>query len=156
MIQIHEVTYSETLAKEVAPLLERHWREIAHYQTAVPLAVDFGVYERASMQKRLLILTARDEGKLIAYCVFFITRSPHYTSTLYALNDVLYVVPEYRNTRTGLALIRESEKRLRERGCQRISWHVKEKNADGSLNPLGTILSRLGYAVEELHLGKLL
>lgn len=148
--------YSEALALEIAPLLELHWREIAHYQSAIPLEVDWGQYKRADATQRMVVVTARQDERLIGYSVFFLVHSPHYRTVLWGMNDVLYVLPEFRQSRVGLQLIRESERQLREVGCRRISWHAKPFNADGSDNPLYKILERMGYTIEEHVLGKLI
>jgi GNAT superfamily N-acetyltransferase len=155
-MKIIETRYTEAIAKEITPLLERHWREIANYQEVIPLAVNFEAYRQADAGGKLLVLVAREGDSMIGYSVFMLIRSPHYRSSLFAMNDVIYVLPEYRKGRTGLALIRESEKLLKARGCVKISWHVKDRNADGTPNPLSAILRKFGYELEEVSLGKLL
>lgn len=155
-MKIIETRYTEALAKELQPLLEKHWREIANYQSVIPLAVNWDVYRQADAGGKLAVLVAREGDIMIGYSVFMLVRGAHYRSSLFAMNDVIYVLPEYRHGRTGLALIKESEKLLRAKGCVKISWHVKERNADGTTNPLGAILRKLGYDVEEICMGKLL
>ena len=155
-MKIFEVRYTEAIAKEFEPLLEAHWREIANYQSVIPLAVNWEAYRQADAGGKLVILTAREGDKLAGYSVFFVVRSPHYSSSVFGMNDVLYVRPEHRHGRAGVALIRESERVMKARGCVKISWHVKERNADGSVNPLGAILRKMGYELEEVSLGKLL
>jgi GNAT superfamily N-acetyltransferase len=153
---IAEERYSTELARQMQPLLERHYREVARNQDLTPLDVNWAAYESGDAAGKLLILTARDEGKLIGYSVFYLVRSPHYKSTLWGMNDVLYVLPGYRQSGVGLKLMRESEHALRAKRCQKITWHVKEQNADGSPNPLQAILARRGYEVGELMMERLL
>ena len=155
-VVIHQESLTETFIHEVAPLLARHWREIALYQEDVPLDLDWKVYRRMNEEGTLLLIAARDEGRLAGYAAFFLVRSPHYKSTLCGMNDVIFVAPEFRKSHIGLRLIRESESLLSTRGVKLIRWHVKQFNADGTDNPLYKILVRLGYRLEELTVGKLL
>jgi len=141
---------SDGLFKEVKPLLYEQWREIANYQDEIPLDVDYDFYRKMEAQKKLVWLTARLDGELIGYSVFILIRHPHYQSTVFAMNDVIFVRMTHRKSRTGLALIRESERTLKALGARKISWHVKLSN------DLQRILSARGYATDEISMGKLL
>ena len=153
---VAEERYSQSLQEELMPLLKQHWSEIALYQGRIPLDVNWEAYRQHDSAGKLVALTARREGVLIGYSVFYLARSHHYQSTLSGINDVLYVAPEFRNSRVGLELIRESERAMKARNVVRINWHVKFKNADGTENHLSRILVRRGYQPEDLTLGKLL
>ena len=66
---------------------------------------------------------------------------------------MIYVPPGYRRSSTGLRLIRESERQLKEIAAGKIikvSWHVKTSNH------LQGLLTALGYAVDEVSMGKIL
>ena len=141
---------SDALFEEVKPLLYEQWREIANYQDEIPLDVDYDFYRKMEAQKKLVWLTARLDGELIGYSVFILIRHPHYQSTVFAMNDVIFVRMTHRKSRTGLALIRESERRLKALGARKISWHVKLSN------DLQRILAAKGYATDEISMGKLL
>ena len=141
---------SDALFDEVKPLLYEQWREIATYQDEIPLDVDYDFYRRMESQKKLVWLTARLDGELIGYSVFMLIRHPHYQSTVFAMNDVIFVRQSHRQSRTGLALIRESERTLKALGARKISWHIK------LTNDLQRILAAKGYAVDEINMGKLL
>jgi GNAT superfamily N-acetyltransferase len=147
--------YSRALADEFWPLLQKQWHEIANFKDSIPLDPNFSAYARADQEKRLLVLTARQEGQLIGYSVFFLVFSPHYQSTLFAINDVIYVSPEHRKGRLGLTLVRESERWVKSIATERqvrvkISWHVK------LCNDFHELLTRLGYEIEEQSMGKVL
>src|ERR1700685_2567393 len=124
-VLIASENYTEKLIIEMTPLLRRHWQEIATFKEHIPLDPDFPMYSRLDAACKLLTLTARVDDKLIGYCVFLLTRSGHYKSTLVGMNDVIYVEPEYRKGTVGLRLIREAEKRLKELGVVKVTWHVK-------------------------------
>ena len=137
--------------RDICPLLEKHWEEVALYRDRIDLDPDFTRYRMLEDAGGLVILTARMGGKLIGYSVFVVSDHMHYQSCKVASNDVLFVSFEYRHTTTtGLRLIRESEKTLKSLGVNRVLWHIKPKN-DWSL-----ILRHRGYDQEEIIMGKLL
>jgi GNAT superfamily N-acetyltransferase len=135
---------------EITPLLDKHYKEIALHQDAIPLAPDWARYASLEELGVLAIYTAREDGRLIGYSVFFVTPHIHYETTLVASNDLLFVDPEYRGGSTGLKLIRFSEQALKERGVKKVTWHCKFSNG------LQHLLNRLGYADEEVIVGKIL
>lgn len=136
--------------EEIAPLIEAHYEEVALHQDAVKLAPDWGRYRHAEQTRSLAVYTARDDDKLVGYSVFLLSYHLHYVHTLVAANDVLYLDPQYRKGSAGIKLIKHSEEDLRDRGVDRILWHVK------CGHDFRAILHRLGYADEETIVGKLL
>lgn len=135
---------------ELQALLALHYEEIAADKHAFPLSPDHGRYMSLERDGQILALAARAEGVLIGYSVFFVNTHIHYDKTLIAKNDVLYVHPEWRTSRAGLMLLRESERKLRERGVVKVVWHIKP-HMDWS-----AILERMGYHPVETLYGKLL
>lgn len=154
---------------EAAPLLLKHYREIASYQD-IPLEVDRAFYDAADAAGMLRIFTARVtpreaieqvQGRditiqigragsvLIGYACFIVRKSPHYASSLQAVNDVVYVDPTYRRGRSGIALLRFAENALRDEGIEIISYHCKTKHP-----ALSTILYRMGYDANEVMMMK--
>jgi GNAT superfamily N-acetyltransferase len=101
-------------------------------------------------QDKLLCITARMGDDLVGYSVFLITRHPHYVSTVFASNDVIFVREDLRASRLGLALIRASEREAKALGVRKLTWHVK------FTNDVGQLLGKLGYNRDELIMGKLL
>lgn len=150
LLRIERELCSDALIEEVKPLLVEQWREIANYQDEIPLDPDYGFYHRMEEQKKLLWLTARLDGELIGYSVFIIIRHPHYVSTVFAMNDVVFVRKSHRNGKVGLGLIRESERQCKAAGARKISWHIKLSN------DLNKILAAKGYQTDEMIMGKLL
>ncbi len=147
------ITSVESVANvrgEIQPLLERHYQELTVGKEVVVLEVDWDKYENLERMNMLSVVTARDEGVLIGYSVFFIYSHMHYKSLKAASNDVLFLDKEYRKGRAGLKLLKESEIQLARLGVRKITWHIKT-SLDWS-----KILLRMGYAQEELVMGKLL
>ena len=131
------------------PLLQAHWREIAHYQD-IELKPDVETYARLQAAGQLRCYTARDSGRLIGYVVFFVRPNPHYATSLQAHQDVLFVALDYRKGMVGVRLIRFAEQRLKAEGVQVIYHHAKRTNK------VGELLKRLGYElVDEIYAKRL-
>jgi len=135
---------------DMQALLVEHWNEIAHNKEDIPLAPDRSRYESMEANGRLLAIACREDGKIIGYSVFCVLYHMHYMTSLVGVNDVLFVSKEFRKTRAGLMLKRESEKRLKELGAVQIVWRIKPEN-DWS-----KILTHDGYEVLETAFSKLL
>ena len=132
---------------ELAPLLERHWLEIAHYPD-IPLAPDRAAYEKFERAEALRCYTARKEMVLIGYAVFFVHTNLHYSSSLQAQQDVLFVAPEHRGSSIGVRLIRYAERELGALGVQVIYHHAKRATN------VGRLLEHLGYELIDGLYGK--
>lgn len=131
-------------AKEgIALLLHAHWHEVGLSHEVMPLNPDWEKYQAAYEAGTLLIATARLDGALIGYNVFFIIPHIHYKTTMVAMNDVLFLQAAHRRGRVGMQLIAFAETVLRERGVVKVFMHVKKH-----LN-FGSLLGYLGYAPEE-------
>lgn len=140
---------SADLVGEIQPLLEAHWREVAHYQD-IPLAPDWGSYYTAEQAGQLRCYSARDCDELIGYVVFFVRPNMHYRGSLQAWQDVLFMAPEHRAGMAGVKLIRHAERRLAAEGVQVVYHHAKRTNR------VGELLGRLGYElVDEIYAKRL-
>lgn len=141
------ITYQREAARalwpEIRPLLARHWEEIASFDD-IPLDPDEERYNLMDEAGLMRCFTARADGVLIGYGVFVVGSNMHYRSSKLAVQDVLFVLPEYRRSRAGLGLIRFTGKQLREEGVLGVYQHEKTSHPQ-----LGAILSRLGYSVVE-------
>lgn len=146
----------EDVAEEICPLLEMHYQDLTAHKEFIKLAPDWDRYYQMEFLGRLAVFTARDDGKLIGYSIFFLDTLMHYKDTRVASNDVLYLHPNYRTGLGAIALIRlirfsESEiKKIAGEEKIRVLWHIK-KNHDFS-----PALHRMGYVDEEVIVGKLL
>ena len=143
MITYQREQVSDVLS-EIKPLLEMHWREIAHYQD-IPLEPLWDWYQRAPGVR---VFTARLNGELIGYVVFGIGPSKHYSGSIQAAQDILYLHPEHRAGRTGYKLIKYCDEQLRAEGVQVVYQHAKVAKDFGRLlvaigyEPVDTIYGR--------------
>lgn len=149
----HITVAPETIASmwdEMQCLLAEHYEEIAADKQAIPLAPNRERYASLEEAGNTFSLSARADGVLIGYSVFFVNTHIHYSRTLVAVNDVIFVSKEFRTSRAGIVLLKESERLLRERGVVKVVWHVKP------VLDWSAILERMGYSPLETLYGKLL
>ena len=121
--------------EEIKPLLEMHWREIAHYQD-IDLNPDWDWYLKFPGVR---VFTARRDGVLIGYAVFFVGPNRHYRQSIQAMQDILFLHPDYRGTTIGPRLVWYSDMQLKAEGVQAVYHHVKVAH------DFGPLLKRFGY-----------
>ena len=138
---------SEEVIQEIAPLFEAHYREIAHYQD-IPLSVDYAAYLRLEARGCLRIYTIRVGILLVGYAIFAVARSMHYSTSLQARQDILYLDPEYRHGRLGMRFIAWCDEQLRAEGVQVVFQHIK------AAHNFGPMLERLGYELIDHMYGR--
>jgi hypothetical protein len=143
------------VVEDVQPLLALHYEELTLNKERVKLDPMWERYAQleASHRDALQIFTARDDGALVGYAAFFVQPHLHYRALFPAINDVIFVHPQRRNS-TGLApdpLLRARAEAVRAEDRQ---FHVKPAT------PMAALLPKLGYGVngepEELIFGKFL
>lgn len=136
---------SADLLTEALPLLTQHWKEIATYAD-IPLVVDTPAYLAAGEAGVVRCFTVRvpEErvrrvGALLGYALFFVRSHMHYTGSVQAVQDVLYLHPSVRGG-TGAEFIAWCDDQLRGEGVQVVHHHAKIAHPQ-----LGIALERLGY-----------
>lgn len=131
--------------EDAKPLLEEHWREIAVYKD-IPLEPDWGFYQMADNAGILRIYTVREERTrdMLGYAVFIVKAHAHYRGHKWALNDIVWLHPKYRQMNIGRALVREWERDL-----QALGVHVVHVNAKVQHPALAYLLNEEGYAPVE-------
>ena len=73
----------------------------------------------------LRIFTARKNHELVGYCVLVVSQSLHYKDHIFANNDVVFVLPEYREGMTGYKLIKYAEDYCRENNVSLLNINTK-------------------------------
>lgn len=143
----------ENLAKvrrEIEPLLEEHWKEIALNKETIKLNPDWRAYAELDRINALRIYTARKEGKLMGYFVILVSRSLHYKDHLFANNDIVFLTKSARRGLTGLKLVKFAVESLQAEGVTKL--HVNTKTHQ----PFDPIMERLGFEEIETVFSKLL
>lgn len=143
----------EAMILGVDDLLHLHWAEVM--RDGVPLIVDWPKYRRLERDGVYKAIAAVKGGVLIGYNSFFVQPTLHNATTKIALNDALFIHPDYRGM-DGALLIGRSEKMLTEElGVQKIVYASKLPVNLGSGQGgarLGELLRKLGYQdAETIH-----
>ena len=128
---------------EIKPLLEEHYLEIAKYKD-IPLVPDWGSYEKLDELGIMKIFTCRssEDNKLLGYSIYFVKPHLHYSTCLVAMQDILFILPEYRGR--GLKFIVWCDEKLKEMNVNLVVHHVK------AANNFGPALERIGYELMDL------
>ena len=116
---------------DALPLLEAHYKEIAHYQD-IELDIDVETYMAIDSSDALRMYSARDDdGVMSGYAVFFIRSNLHYQGSLQANQDVVYIDKEKRGF--GRSFIKWCDEQLRFEGVQVVYHHVKADHNWGAM-----------------------
>lgn len=145
---VYSVEKLSECLEEIKPLLEHHYEEVAMYKDKIKLEPDYDKYLSMADDGLLHVVTARDEGKLIGYFVSFLLPHIHYSSTVYAVNDILFIDKEYRNAKVGLGLFSYAEEQLKAEGASVIVIHMKTSV------PFDSLCEGLGYDYAERNYSK--
>ena len=148
------------LGEGLEDMLAAHWEEVALDKDTVALAIDWDRYRRLERDEVLKSVAMRQghNRRLVGYNVFFVSPPMHYRTWSWAVNDVLYLDPAFRNGLAGARLIIEAEKLIRtlEPKIQKIVYHSKLHVFGARGRTVGDLLTKLGYPlIEEVH-GKVL
>lgn len=135
--------------QELLPLLAKNHAETGALQSGEfqPDGERFMAMDQAEVAR---LYTARNQdGELVGYAVFFVIKHMHYGSTQWALQDVLYFLPEYRGI-SSVRFLKWTDQELRSLGVDVICRHVSEKR------DYSRTLKRLGYQpVETAYMRRL-
>lgn len=125
--------------REIEPLLEQHYKEIALNKDIIKLNPDWRAYAQLDAINGLRIYTARKDGKLMGYFVVIVSRSLHYKDHLFANNDVIFLTKTARKGLTGMKLVKYAIESLKAEGVTKL--HVNTKMHQ----PFDPIMERLGF-----------
>ena len=133
---------------ELIPLLIKHYEETGWEQDKLPLDIDFKRYLQLEDAECYVIYTVRDEDVLIGYSGYFYHTNLHHKAIVFAINDMVFVRQEHRQTPIAEHLIVYSEEQLRALGAQVVTYQVKT-HLDWS-----SLLERNGYEYTQKFLQK--
>ena len=138
--------FTEAFKAEMNQVIVAHWDEVALSKDKMPLNVNWADYFDRAAKGALVVITAREEGKLAGYWVLFLGENPHYQGVLLAITDIYRILPEYRKGLTGVRMFAEGEKILKDIGVKKIVTATK-LHAD-----CGSVWEKLGWIpVERIY-----
>jgi hypothetical protein len=146
--------FTRELALEILPLGQKCWEEatIAKGEACAfygqrDFAIEPDVDEYLKAAKTSVVVTLRDEGKLVGYVIGLLYRSLHHKSVQCALGDSIYVDPDYRSY-TGV-MVERFETEIKKLGAKIIGWPV---TPDG---PVYKVLKARGFVGDDVIMEKL-
>lgn len=135
---------------DVDELLNLHYDELGPSPDLIQLKPMWEEYAALERMGRLLVLAVRDNGVLVGYAAFFVYQHLHYAEWTLAVNDVLFLHPEYRKGRNGLKMVRFCEDQCKAAGANEIIFRTKSGTV------MRELITTVGYAEKEMAHGKLL
>lgn len=129
----YKAEFIKDVLEEIKPLLNEHWKEVAWYQDDIKLNPDYDKYIAMQEASNLLFVTARDEGRLVGYNINFLQYHPHYSDHIYAVNDIVFIHPEYRHSMVARELLTGTEEILKHLGVSVVTLHMKPDHTFKSL-----------------------
>ena len=120
MIEYREDKFKNILM-DFMHLLPEHMAEMNYFhKQGCKFDPDYSAYIRGQDAGHYVLVTAKDSGILVGYIVFSVQRHIRYRDTVYAQEDLYYVVPEYRRQGIAKRLFAEAEQVLKQRGVDYI------------------------------------
>lgn len=138
----------QDIRTEIEPLLPEHWEEVALDQDTIKLDPDWEQYKRLEDLGMLLCITAREDGRLVGYAIWMITKSLHYKGYVFADNDVFFLLKSHRKWMNGYRLLTESFKILKQHGAHKAFTDMKLHRS------VSLVFHRLGCKPIELSWAK--
>jgi len=131
--------------REMYPLLVEHYDEISqHKEHGIPLQPQEEVYAAREASGTLLMVIAREAGRIVGYFVAVIAPALHYEPCLTCSPDIFYVSSERRRDGTASGMFEFVEAELRRRGVK--AWMVGSKYA----HDVTKLFEHLGFAPFEV------
>lgn len=129
---------------ELKELILEHWEEVTS-DPDLPLDPAWESYQALASSGRLLVVTARHEGKLVGYIIHILHNPLHYRYLWMAMDDAHFLRKEHRRGLTAVRMFQATEKILKERGVAVVSYHSKARD-DLNKTP---VFKRMGYRLKE-------
>lgn len=124
---------------ELHELHQQHWLETEKHRHGLAMNPDYDGMAAQELAGQMLQFTARHEAKLVGNLRMYVRTSMH-TQTLYALEDTLYLAPDYRGGRNALRFMEYVERALRRIGVREIRADTKNTAPAGAL-----LMKHMGY-----------
>jgi len=134
-----EEILDDDLIAEIEELLVSQQEEVCKKDRVYD--VDWAKY--LTLNKILRVYTVRENKKLVGYSSFIISKNVHYQNDLFAANDAIYILPDYRKDGTGRDFIAFCGGRLAEENINVVTIAVKPKR------DFSKMLIEIGYELEE-------
>lgn len=152
------ITLAEARRDGLDDLVALHWEAIEDFRDVSPLDVDWPQYAALERAGRLKIGGLYAGGRMVGYASFFLHAPLHSRSTLWAINDAIWLDPDHRRGWAGVKLVKACERGLRGMGARIIMYSTKPDDLAGNRarGTAGRLLERLGYGLVDTAWAKAL
>lgn len=123
------------------PILRRHYEETDKDKEAIPLDLDWETYKNLEDVGILKTIFAMDGDKIVGYNVNMIMPALHYKSVVFCVNDIIYVLPEYRSKNLAGKMIEYAEEKYPEEHSVSV-FHYGSKSY---MPKVGRFFEKMGY-----------
>jgi GNAT superfamily N-acetyltransferase len=123
------------IVEELVPLLAEHFIEAEVLRPKLVPNPNFSLYYELEAQGAIVLVTARVDGNIVGYMLDQVYEHPHYQQ-LVASNDLMYILPDYRNTDVFKKMIRKIEDIAKRMGAvERLMSFKQTGNTRGGYTP---------------------
>ena len=112
--------------EDLKVLFPAHHKEVGIYQDRMPLSPRYELYAERDAAGELVMPIVRKDGEIVGYWPTFVAPGMHYSTTLTATMDILWVHPEHRGEGAGKMLAECLARELKRRGVK--LWWAGSKN----------------------------
>ena len=147
MIEFNKEQLSPQDVREIDRLAIIHNSEAAPFPGAI-VNIDWPKVNIAVKNDNMHFYTARDQGKLVGYAFYFVYNNIVYKEKKMAVNEVLFIHPDYRKGFFGYRFLKWLDSQLEESGVDWIYNHVKAKK------DFGKLFEKLGYRLIDNTYGR--
>ena len=139
----YQVEKWDDIMEELDLIFDDNWDETGIYQDKVELSPDYEKYLLLEELGALHTVTAREDDKLVGYYISVISPHLHYKEITHAVNDMLYLIKDYRKGRNALNMFKYAEEDLKNKGVSIITIGMRVDK------PFDSLCKALGYTNEE-------
>lgn len=126
--------------EEIKPNLPRHYHELTEGDDYGPFDIDWEMYLHLSHLNKCLVVTVRDDKKLVGYSVYSVGRNPRYKTIIQACSDGIFLEKEYRGQLSRI-FMKKADEYLRQIGVGETIYILSDDR-------VGRILGGNGYKAE--------
>jgi len=130
------------VAVEIENNLTKHYEDVSLKDNYGKPNLDWDTYIQLSMADRCKVVTARDNGRLVAYSAFCISNNLNHRTNIEAANTGIFIERSYRGKIT-LELIRKSDEYLKGIGVMETTYVLLDDR-------IGALLKRAKYKAKHI------
>lgn len=123
--------------KEIIPNIPRHYTEMTDGDEYGVPDIDWDLYLTLSERNKCVVVTVRDNGKLVGYSVYTLGNNPRYRDIREAGSAGIFLEKEYRGELSH-RLIQKADEYLQKIGIQETHYILSDDR-------VGRLLGRDGY-----------